>query len=290
MTKDKKGGTEEKKKVLVTQSSVTSMSSWTSNPTLDLVEYEDIHEEEGVEEDVSTLAKGELVPQVDIDNRKVISKVCRLAGLVQQFCGVSHCLVHSLLSGRPVLIAAEDVYKPTVIMYVRALSTLLPRAPTAQLPVLRWHTGTVTEHHLQQYKVMGVCIPERLHVQDLMSNATLNQVTVLNIETGHISGVAYSGTLVRGVEHYGRKLFHSNSALQTCLQSIIIGLGLKVYLLHHLMGVTNRTTGEILKGGLTLTGVQPSVTFDPRESQAVHSSSEAEVCVTIKWPGTLQQQ
>lgn len=248
MTKDKKGGTEEKKKVLVTQSSVTSMSSWTSNPTLDLVEYEDIHEEEGVEEDVSTLAKGELVPQVDIDNRKVISKVCRLAGLVQQFCGVSHCLVHSLLSGRPVLIAAEDVYKPTVIMYVRALSTLLPRAPTAQLPVLRWHTGTVTEHHLQQYKVMGVCIPERLHVQDLMSNATLNQVTVLNIETGHISGVAYSGTLVRGVEHYGRKLFHSNSALQTCLQSIIIGLGLKVYLLHHLMGVTNRTTGEILKG------------------------------------------
>lgn len=68
------GNTEEKRKVLVTQSSVTSMSSWTSNPTLDLVEYEDIHEEEGVEEDVSTLAKGEVVPQVDIDNRKVISK------------------------------------------------------------------------------------------------------------------------------------------------------------------------------------------------------------------------
>ncbi|XP_045114486.1 uncharacterized protein LOC123506451 [Portunus trituberculatus] len=248
ITKDRKGGTEERRKMLVTQSSVTSMSSWTSNPALDFVEYEDIHEEEGVEEDVSTLAKGELVPQVDIDNRKVISKVCRLAGLVQQFCGVSHCLVHSLLSGRPVLIAAEEVYKPTVIMYVRALSTLLPRVPTTQLPVLRWHTGTVTEHHLQQYKVMGVCIPERLHVQDLMSNATLNQVTVLNIETGHISGVAYSGTLVRGVEHYGRKLFHSNSALQSCLQSIIIGLGLKVYLLHYLMGITNRTTGEILKG------------------------------------------
>lgn len=75
-----------------------------------------------------------------------------------------------------------------------------------------------------------------------------NQVTVLNIETGHISGVAYSGTLVRGIEHYGRKLFHSNSALQVCLQSIIVALGLKVYLLYHLMGVTNRTTGEILKG------------------------------------------
>ena len=71
---------------------------------------------------------------------------------------------------------------------------------------------------------------------------------MLNIETGHISGVAYSGTLVRSIEHYGRRLFHSNSALQVCLQSIIVALGLKVYLLHHLMGVTNRTTGEILKG------------------------------------------
>lgn len=82
----------------------------------------------------------------------------------------------------------------------------------------------------------------------LTTNYLQNQVTVLNIETGHISGVAYSGTLVRGVEHYGRKLFHSNSALQVCLQSIVVALGLKVYLLHHLMGVTNRTTGEILKG------------------------------------------
>lgn len=246
-TREKKDATD-RRRMLVTQCSVSSVSSWASNPTLDLAGYEDIQEEEGVEEDVRTLAKGEPVPRVDIDNRRVISKVCRLAGLVQQFCGVSHCLVHSLLSGRPVIIAAEESYKPTVVMYVRALSTLLPRTPAEPLPVLRWHTGTVTEHHLQQYSLMGVCIPERLHVQDLMSNSTLNQVTVLNIETGHISGVAYSGTLVRGVEHYGRKLFHSNSALQVCLQSIIVALGLKVYLLYHLMGVTNRTTEEILKG------------------------------------------
>ena len=41
---------------------------------MDILDYEDIQEEEGVEEDVSTLAKGELVPQVDIDNRRMISK------------------------------------------------------------------------------------------------------------------------------------------------------------------------------------------------------------------------
>lgn len=78
--------------------------------------------------------------------------------------------------------------------------------------------------------------------------AQQNQVTVLNIETGHISGVAYSGTLVRGVEHYGRKLFHSNSALQACLQSILVSLGLKVYLFHHLLQTTNRSACDILKG------------------------------------------
>ena len=39
--------------------------------------------------------------------------------------------------------------------------------------VFRWHTGTITNHHIKQFQVMGVCIPERLHVQDLMSNATL---------------------------------------------------------------------------------------------------------------------
>lgn len=62
------------RKMLVTQGSISSISSWASNPTLDLVGYEDIQEEEGVEEDVYTLAKGEPVPRVDIDNRRVISK------------------------------------------------------------------------------------------------------------------------------------------------------------------------------------------------------------------------
>lgn len=74
-----------------------------------------------------------------------------------------------------------------------------------------------------------------------------NQVTVLNIETGHISGVAYSGSLVRGVEHYGRRLFNSNSALQTSLQSILVSLGLKIYLHYHLHETTSRSANDILK-------------------------------------------
>ena len=73
-------------------------------------------------------------------------------------------------------------------------------------------------------------------------------MTVLNIETGHISGVAYSGTLVRGVEQYVRRLFGSNTSLQASLQAILISLGLKVYLLFHLQQTTNRSTKEILKG------------------------------------------
>lgn len=63
---------------------------------------------------------------------------CRLSGLVQQFCGVSHCLIHSLLSGRPVVLAAADQYRSLVMLYVRALSTLLPRSPRQKLPMLRY--------------------------------------------------------------------------------------------------------------------------------------------------------
>ncbi|KAK8734367.1 hypothetical protein OTU49_006153 [Cherax quadricarinatus] len=226
--------------------STSSNSSWSSKTPLDLSTFEDIQEEEEVQEDIATVLGEQPVPRVDIHNRIVISRVCRLSGLVQQFCGVSHCLVHALLSGRLVMLAAADNYRPLVTLYVRALSTLLPRSLN-QLSVLRWHTGTITDHHLKQFRLMGICIPERLHVQDLMTNSTLNQVTVLNIETGHISGVAYNGTLIRGVEHYGRKLFHSTSALQASLQSILVSLGLKVYLLYHLMETTSRSGSDILK-------------------------------------------
>ncbi|XP_042206125.1 uncharacterized protein LOC121855307 isoform X2 [Homarus americanus] len=231
----------------VSKLSTSSSSSRSSNHMFDLSSYEDIQEEEEVEDDIATVLGEQSIPREDIDKRMLISKVCRLSGLVQQFCGVSHCLVHALLSGRTVLLAAADTYRPTVKLYVRALATLLPRSPSKQLPVLRWHTGTVTDHHLKQFRIMGVCIPERLHVQDLMSNSTLNQVTVLNIETGHISGVAYGGTLVRGIEQYGRKLFHSTSALQASLQSILVSLGLKIYLLYHLLETTSRNANDILK-------------------------------------------
>ncbi|XP_071526490.1 uncharacterized protein [Panulirus ornatus] len=250
LNKERQGGvsgTDSSNQQSVNKLSTSSGSSWSSSPLLDYTSFEDIQEEEAVEEDVAAVLGEQPVVRVDIDNRMIISKVSRLSGLVQQFCGVSHCLVHSLLSGRPVVLAAAENYRPLVILYVRGLSTLLPRSPTNQLPVLRWHTGTVTEHHLKQFRVMGVCIPERLHVQDLMSNSTLNQVTVLNIETGHISGVAYSGTLVRGVEHYGRRLFNSNSALQASLQSILVSLGLKIYLHYHLQETTSRSTSDILK-------------------------------------------
>ncbi|XP_070000810.1 guanine nucleotide exchange protein SMCR8 isoform X1 [Penaeus vannamei] len=229
------------------QHSSSSGSSWASIMP-DLAGFEEIEEEEEVQEDIAMALGEELITYVGIRERIIASKACRLSGLVQQFCGVSHCLIHSLLSGRPVVLAAADQYRSLVMLYVRALSTLLPRSPRQKLPMLRWHTGTITSFHIQHYRVVGLCIPERLHVQDLMSNSTLNQVTVLNIETGHISGVAYSGTLVRGVEQYGRRLFHSNSALQAALQAILVTLGLKIYLLYHLLETTDRSANDILKG------------------------------------------
>ena len=112
---------------------------------------------------------------------------------MQQFSGISHCLIHSILSGRPVILAGPDHLKSLVVMYTMALGKILPYPKIlcqnckensclisqnceSKKPVLSWHTGTITEHHIINYKVIGMCIPERLHVQDLMSNETLNQV------------------------------------------------------------------------------------------------------------------
>ena len=73
-------------------------------------------------------------------------------------------------------------------------------------------------------------------------------MTVLNIETGHISGVAYSGNLMHGLEQFSRRIFHSDPSLHAAIQSILVSIGLKVYLLYYLKRTTTRTTNEILKG------------------------------------------
>ncbi|XP_076028799.1 uncharacterized protein LOC143017794 [Oratosquilla oratoria] len=236
--------------VSISSSRVSSARVSTSSDNIslgmNLDEFEEIEEEEGVDVNLISALDQE-VYKTSIDMRMLSSKMCRLSGLIQQFCGVSHCLVHAVLSGRPVLIAAAEPYRALVTVYTKALATLLPHAPGSLIPVLEWHAGTVTNFHIERYSIIGVCIPERLHVQDLMSNATLNQVTVLNIETGHISGVAYSGTLVRGVERYSRRCFKSDAALFAALQANLVTMGLKVFLLYHLLQTTSRHPSEVLK-------------------------------------------
>ena len=88
-------------------------------------------------------------------------------------------------------------------------------------------------------------------------NSFQNKVTLINVETGHISGVAYGGRLLNKIESLCNKIVQSSNnpkkeqkhgTLQTFLQSIIVTHGLQVFLLYHVLKVTNKTPDEVLKG------------------------------------------
>jgi hypothetical protein len=36
--------------------------------------------------------------------------------------------------------------------------------------ILRWHQGILISSHLDQYKLVGLCVPERLTVHDLINS------------------------------------------------------------------------------------------------------------------------
>ncbi|CAL4073070.1 unnamed protein product, partial [Meganyctiphanes norvegica] len=120
-------------------SSSSNSSTWSTSAAvpLDLTSFEEVEEEEGVEEEVmQALLNRKEHSYLDIDQRMIVSKGRRLSGLIQQFCGVSHCLVHSLLSGRPVILAGAEPFRQLVGIYVKALASLLPRKVHQPTPVL----------------------------------------------------------------------------------------------------------------------------------------------------------
>ncbi|CAG0886870.1 unnamed protein product [Cyprideis torosa] len=150
-------------------------------------------------------------------------------------------LVYSLLIGRPVVIAGHEDAQFTVRERVNALEIFLPWSPKKRdgysdgnysSQILRWHHGTVVSHHLSEYKIIGLCVPERLNVQDMMSSATLNQVTVLSVKTDHLSGPAYSGRLLAPLLLPIRPMFLTDAALLSQLLAIAFSIAGKLYLLH----------------------------------------------------------
>ena len=63
--------------------------------------------------------------------------VYHVSTLIQQFRGVSQSILSSVFSGRPTVIAGPQHMKKLVVLYTKALSTLLPYKPNQCQPVLK---------------------------------------------------------------------------------------------------------------------------------------------------------
>ncbi|XP_047739741.1 uncharacterized protein LOC108676183 isoform X2 [Hyalella azteca] len=154
-------------------------------------------------------------PRVDIDQRMATAYYHELSALLLKVPGksknklalsnVSQSLMASLLSGRRLIVAARPAHQRAAKMAVTAMAAaLLPVAQDNLHPITKYHRGTITSHHLRQQPLLGLCIPERLLLHHLIDSCTMSKITTVNLSSGHISGVAYYGNFIRGLDQFIR--------------------------------------------------------------------------------------
>ncbi|KAG8239985.1 hypothetical protein J437_LFUL019571 [Ladona fulva] len=95
---------------------------------------------------------------------------------------------------------------------------------------MRWHKGILVPAHIEKYKVIGLCVPERLTVHDMISPRDKNYVTILDVNTKKIFGPAYSGVLLSNIAENFHDHFPSDESLILMLQSVFMQIKEKVYL------------------------------------------------------------
>ncbi|KAF4526458.1 hypothetical protein B566_EDAN014070 [Ephemera danica] len=111
-------------------------------------------------------------------------------------------LIYAILSGRTLVLAGTSLHHNHILSLIRALRPLLP--PSGSLksvrPILKWHQGILVAEHIQKYSMIGLCVPERLSVHDLLSAKDKNSVMILEVEGQLICGPAYAGDLLAVLE------------------------------------------------------------------------------------------
>ncbi|CAG7833445.1 unnamed protein product [Allacma fusca] len=155
----------------------------------------------------------------------------------RHFVQVAHHVLYSIVMGRPVIICGSESYKSRISQILTALVPLVPCYPERCWKLLRWHRGILVPAHFKQnsFKLIGLCIPERLEVHNLMSPKDVNNVTILNAETKQIIGPAYSGSFFANFEHRCQKFFHDDVSLMSYLGCLFVDIETKVFLYKTLM-------------------------------------------------------
>jgi hypothetical protein len=170
-----------------------------------------------------------------------------LLGFFRHYNKIAHHVLYSILLGRPIIICGREEHRSKVERAVNALIPLIPSLESWKL--MKFHRGILIQDHLSQFKLIGLCIPERLQVQDLIHPRDENYVTIVNVEKKMLLGPAYSGSgeFLRsfGAENLVQKNFlgKSDLALLSYIGGIYAEIETKVYLYKALEEKAGRKSG-----------------------------------------------
>ena len=155
----------------------------------------------------------------------------------RHFFQVAHHVLYAIVIGRPVVICGTESFKSRISQILTALIPLVPCHPEKCWKLLRWHRGILVPAHFKQnsVKLIGLCIPERLVVHDLISAKDVSSVTILNAETKQILGPAYSGSFFANFEQRCQKFFNDDVSLMSYLGCIFVDIETKVFLYKSLL-------------------------------------------------------
>lgn len=170
-------------------------------------------------------------------SRKLVRNVpgYGLANFFRRYHQVAHHILYSILLGRPILLCGEEKLSRKISRIITALIPLVPVPPSKSSEswkLLRWHRGILVSAHLDAYKLIGLCIPEKLEVHDLIPPRLVNLVTIFSVDTKVIlGGPAYSGLFLENFEKKMQKHFYnSDVSILSYIGSIYAEIESKVYM------------------------------------------------------------
>lgn len=159
-----------------------------------------------------------------------------LGNFFRRYNEVAHHVLFSILLGRPIIICGEEKLSRKIGRIITALIPLIPGGPNSSnnksWKLLRWHRGILVQAHIEAYRLVGLCIPEKLEVHDLIPPRLVTFVTILSIEQRSIlGGPAYSGNFLQGFEKKVQKHFHnSDVSLLSYIGGIYAEIEAKTYM------------------------------------------------------------
>ncbi|XP_055889599.1 guanine nucleotide exchange protein SMCR8-like isoform X3 [Biomphalaria glabrata] len=154
-----------------------------------------------------------------------------------------HHIIYSLLSGRPVLIAASVRLEQEVIKLVRALTIFVPMTKRKRQNVLEWTSKPLSIVDLAKLKLVGICRPDKRSLDSFIPCAVKKTCCIVDLEKRVIIASPYQGFYISAMMSK-RKLFKTDVQYLSYIHWWLMELAAKAFLFFHSFCLSS--TGSIL--------------------------------------------